>query len=145
MQEPDSDKFESLFEKLKKEKEKKEVFYLFMKTFDKLQEVSSFFNKTSQFRDEYEKNKAGKNNSNNLNNENNNNEIINNENNNNEININENENNENKISNNFLLTKKNELLEFKNDFVQMKTLLLSHKRNPEEKLEKILDKKNSEE
>ena len=67
MQEPDSDKFESLFEKLKKEKEKKEVFYLFMKTFDKLQEVSKFFNKTSQFRDEYEKNKAGKNNSNNLN------------------------------------------------------------------------------
>ena len=67
MQEPDSDKFESLFEKLKKEKEKKEVFYLFMKTFDKLQEVSKFFNKTSQFRDEYEKNKARKNNSNNLN------------------------------------------------------------------------------
>ena len=27
----------------------------------------------------------------------------------------------------------------------MKSLLLSHKRNPEEKLEKILDKKNSEE
>ena len=44
MQEPDSDKFETLFEKLKKEKEKKEVFYLFMKTFDKIQEVRNFFN-----------------------------------------------------------------------------------------------------
>ena len=43
IQEPDSDKFESLFEKLKKEKEKKEVFYLFMKTFDKIQEVRKNF------------------------------------------------------------------------------------------------------
>ena len=43
IQEPDSDKFESLFEKLKKEKEKKEVFYLFMKTFDKIQEVRKYF------------------------------------------------------------------------------------------------------
>ena len=36
-------------------------------------------------------------------------------------------------------------MEFKNDFVQMKSLLLSHKRNPEDKIEKILDKKNGEE
>ena len=43
IQEPDSDKFESFFEKLKKEKEKKEVFYLFMKTFDKIQEVRKYF------------------------------------------------------------------------------------------------------
>ena len=42
-QEPDSDKFENLFEKLKKEKEKKEIFYLFMKTYDKIQEVSINF------------------------------------------------------------------------------------------------------
>ena len=27
-----------------KEKEKKEIFYLFMKTFDKIQEVRNFFN-----------------------------------------------------------------------------------------------------
>lgn len=43
LQEPDIDKFESLFEKLKKEKEKKEIFYLFMKTFDKIQGVSNIF------------------------------------------------------------------------------------------------------
>ena len=42
-QEPDSDKFENLFEKLKKEKEKKEIFYLFMKTYDKIQEVRIYF------------------------------------------------------------------------------------------------------
>ena len=42
-QEPDSDKFENLYEKLKKEKEKKEIFYLFMKTYDKIQEVSIYF------------------------------------------------------------------------------------------------------
>ena len=43
IQEPDSDKFGSLFEKLKKEKEKNELFYLFMKTFDKIQEVRKYF------------------------------------------------------------------------------------------------------
>ena len=40
---PDSQKFENLYEKLKKEKEKKEIFYLFMKTYDKIQEVRIFF------------------------------------------------------------------------------------------------------
>ena len=108
-----------------------------MKTFDKIQEVSLLLSYSSQFRDELNKNKAGNNNLNNLNNENNNNDDIKN---------NENENNENinNINNNFLLDKKNELLEFKNDFLQMKSLLLSQKRNPDDKIEKTLDKKNVE-
>ena len=38
----DSEIFESLYKKLKHEKEKKEIFYLFMKTFDKLEEVSKY-------------------------------------------------------------------------------------------------------
>ena len=43
IQELDSDKFESLYNILKIEKEKKEPFYLFMKTFDKIEEVNSNF------------------------------------------------------------------------------------------------------
>ena len=115
-QEPDSDKFENLFEKLKKEKEKKEIFYLFMKTFDKIQEVNIYFFHFLQFREEFNKNNEGTNNNN--------------------LNILNNLNNEN--NNNFLLINKNELVEFKNDFIKMKSLL-SHKRNPEDKIEKVLE------
>ena len=57
----DSNEFECLYKKLKQEKEKKEAFFLFMKTFEKIEEVNNFIFISFfllQFREEMNKNKT---------------------------------------------------------------------------------------